>query len=233
MLDFLRVIPKKRTIGIRHKKGIIYNNPPKSKRFIFYLGNLFLLFSLIYLTYLYYPLTKALIEYQIKPKNENNNKEIQTIRKELKTEKRFLVEIPKILAKSQIIANVSPFDKNEYLKVLSNNLVAHAKGSALPGSGFGKTVYIFAHSTQQGFNMVKNNSVFYLLDKLKNDDLVFIEYSGKTFIYKIYQKKIIDSSETKYFIYKENDKEILILQTCWPIGTDWKRLLIFAKLIEN
>ena len=32
----------------------------------------------------------------------------------------------------------------------------------------------------------------------------------------------------KYGVYYHPEKEILILQTCWPIGTDWKRLLVYA-----
>jgi LPXTG-site transpeptidase (sortase) family protein len=44
-------------------------------------------------------------------------------------------------------------------------------------------------------------------------------------------KKIIKPNQIEYLEYKEEDKEIVILQTCWPIGTNWQRLLVFAEKI--
>jgi LPXTG-site transpeptidase (sortase) family protein len=97
--------------------------------------------------------------------------------------------------------------------------------------GVNNTTYIFAHSTQQSLDMVRKNSVFYLLDELVNNDLVYIKYSGNFYKYRVYDKKVISSKETEYLNFKEDNKELLILQTCWPIGTNWKRLLVFAERI--
>ena len=136
------------------------------------------------------------------------------------------------MAKSMVVPNVSPFDKTEYLKVLESNVVAQAKDTDLPGEGLGKMTYIFAHSTQQGIDMVRKNAVFYLLGQLGNEDTFSIKYMGNTYIYSVYDKKVVAANEIEYLKYSDVEKEVVILQTCWPIGTDWKRLLIFGERIE-
>ena len=239
ILDFFKVTPKKRTVRFKGKKGVIFSNPGGVKRYIFYVGNIFFLLSIFYLTYLYYPLSAALIGYY-----STNNKNVTTFEAPLPIVTKvpekiadtptneYWIQIPKIMAQADVISNVSPFDKKEYLKVLEKDVVAQAKGTDNPGGGQNHSTYIFAHSTSSGLNMVRNNAVFYLLGELKNDDVVFINFQGKIFNYRVYDRKIIKASEIEYINYKDPTKEVLILQTCWPIGTDWNRLLIFGQRIQ-
>ena len=79
--------------------------------------------------------------------------------------------------------------------------------------------------------MTRKNSVFYLLGELGQNDLVYVKYGGETYIYKVYMQKVVNASEIQYINYIDKTREVLILQTCWPIGTDWKRLLVFAERI--
>ena len=44
--------------------------------------------------------------------------------------------------------------------------------------------------------------------------------------------KVVDPSEVEYITRKTNT-EFLTLQTCWPLGTTFKRLLIFATRVAN
>jgi len=232
MLDFFRLVPKKRIVKIKSKDGIIFNNPSGNKKYIFYIGTFIFFIAIGYFVYLYWPLTKSIISYN-KIKNNNGN-EIVEIKKENEEKKvikeEFSIRIPKIGAFSDIKKGVSPYDKKEYLAVLENDLVAQAKNTSLPGQK-GQAMYLFAHSTRQGLQMVRNNSVFYLLGELKNDDSIFITYNEKNYSYRVYDQKVVNASEVQYLNYKEEDREILILQTCWPLGTDWKRLLVFAERI--
>lgn len=143
----------------------------------------------------------------------------------------FKISIPKIGAETYIQPGVSPSNKEDYLKVLKRNVVAQASGTALPGDGEGSSMFLFAHSSEQRVIDARDNPVFYLLGKLENDDVILINYREKIFTYKVYTKKIVGSKETTYLNYSEEGKEILILQTCWPIGTNWQRLLVFAEKI--
>lgn len=229
--DFFTAVPRSRKVKIRGKSGVIFNNLSFTKKTLFYATNFIFLFSLIYLLYLYGPLAKAVLNYQIR-KSEMTNVAVPTVVYITPTpSNEFDLIIPKIGAVAKIVENVSPFNKEEYLKVLKNNNVALAKGSNLPGSGVGKSTFIFAHSTEQGIGLVRNNSIFYLLDDLTGDDMVFINMKGKTFQYKIYDRKIVKAEDVEYLSYQDPGKEVLILQTCWPLGTDWKRLLVFGELI--
>lgn len=191
---------------------------------------------LVYLVYLYYPLSLAIVNYKFKAPTENVSAETAEVFleevEEEEQDKEFRIQIPKILAAADIAADVSPYNPNEYLSILSDNRVAHSELSDKPGSGPGNSVYIFAHSTEQGINMARKNSVFYLLGELAPGDKVHVKYGGRVFIYEVFSKKVVAASEIKYLEYREADKEMLILQTCWPIGTDWKRLLVFGKLLN-
>ncbi|MDD4106685.1 MAG: sortase [Candidatus Shapirobacteria bacterium] len=246
MFDFIRAIPKKRSVKIGDKSGVIFYNLSGNKKLFFNLGTSIVLTSIFLLIYLYQPLFNSWLNY----KQINKNTEIKdntfsktyptpksspTITTEepakLQENNEFKIEIPKIGAITEIIAEVSPVDKNQYLQVLKNNKVAHSNYSALPGSGKGSMTYLFAHSTEQSIQTMRKNSVFYLLGELDKDDKILISYQGEVIEYTVYMKKIVTAKEFEYLTYSDSTKEVLILQTCWPIGTNWKRLLVFAQRI--
>lgn len=138
----------------------------------------------------------------------------------------FSIMIPKIGANATITPNVDASDKNAFLPVLQHS-VAHAKGSSLPdGDG---SVYLFAHSTDNFWDVGRYNAVFYLLKELQGGDSIVLFYNNKRYDYTVSEKKIIDPSDVSYLINSLKSPKQLILQTCWPPGTTWKRLLVIAK----
>ncbi|PIR78899.1 MAG: hypothetical protein COU26_04045, partial [Candidatus Levybacteria bacterium CG10_big_fil_rev_8_21_14_0_10_36_30] len=64
---------------------------------------------------------------------------------------------------------------------------------------------------------------------LESGDDVYLFFQGKRFNYTVYDKKIIDAEDTTLIDSKSDMGERVILQTCWPPGTAWKRMIIFAK----
>ena len=230
MLDFFRVIPKKRRVKIKGKKGVIYNNPPTVNKFLFYFATFLGFVGIAYIYWIYAPIINVYVSYKkIKPT------EIVEIKKEIVENivevpiDRFLLDIPKIKAHSEVMIDVESLNPKIYLPVLDNNVVAHAKGTDLPGGGNGKSIYLFAHSSNQGVNRARNNPVFYLLGQLENDDEIFTTIKDKQYVYRVFDKKVVGSKDVASTKYREDNSEVIILQTCWPIGTDWKRLLVFAK----
>lgn len=141
-------------------------------------------------------------------------------------DKDFGIVIPKIEANTKIYPNIDPFNPAEYLPVLKKG-VAHAKGSSFPRQG--KKIYLFAHSADNFYNVGKYNAVFYLLDKLQKNDEVDIFYKDNLYRYKVINKEIVSPSEIDYL--NDENKEILILQTCYPPGTTLKRLIVTASPI--
>lgn len=138
----------------------------------------------------------------------------------------FSVVIPKIGANERVTANVDPSKESDYLEALKHS-VAHAKGSALPG--LGGTTYLFAHSADNFWDVGRYNAVFYLLKDLELGDEINLFFQDKRHTYTVYDKKIVDPSEVEFLSANLGEGEKVILQTCWPPGTAWKRLLIFAK----
>jgi len=137
----------------------------------------------------------------------------------------FSIYISKIGAVSKVVENVDAGNEKEYLAALKLG-VAQAKGLANPGEK--GTTFLFAHSAQP-VDFARYNAVFYLLDKLGEGDGVEIVYKNKLFKYEVMTREILEAKNTKYLV--NSDKEVLVLQTCWPPGTAWKRLVLTARRV--
>ncbi|MDP3758274.1 MAG: hypothetical protein Q8Q86_01005, partial [Candidatus Daviesbacteria bacterium] len=73
------------------------------------------------------------------------------------------IVIEKINANARIVSNVNPANEREYLSALQQG-VAEALGSTPPGQP--GNLYLFSHSTDAPWNIVRFNAVFYLLREL-------------------------------------------------------------------
>jgi sortase A len=141
----------------------------------------------------------------------------------------FSIVVPKIGANARVISNVDASSEQAYTEALKKG-VGHAMGTAFPGEG--GHIFLFAHSTDYWWNVGAYNAVFYLLGKLVKGDDINIFYKGQRFVYKVVDTKVVDPSEVEYLTRKTN-QEFLTLQTCWPLGTTFKRLLVFAIRVAN
>ncbi|OGM55938.1 hypothetical protein A3F62_05135 [Candidatus Woesebacteria bacterium RIFCSPHIGHO2_12_FULL_44_11] len=140
----------------------------------------------------------------------------------------FSVVIPKIGAASDVIANVSTVSADEYLQALQKG-VAHAKGTHFPGQR--ESIFLFSHSTDSPINFAAYNAVFYLLGKLEVGDRVLIFFADAKYEYEVVDKQITDADDTSWL--EDKGQELLILQTCYPPGTSWKRQIVVAKPIDS
>lgn len=139
----------------------------------------------------------------------------------------YSIYIPKIGAVSRVIGNVDAGNKKEYLEALTRG-VAEAMGLAHPGEV--GTTYLFAHSTDSPANYARYNAVFYLLDKLDTGDEVEVVYKGRRYRYAVEGKQRLRSGDVRYLIPQKSE-ELLVLSTCWPPGTSYKRLVLTAKRV--
>lgn len=167
------------------------------------LGTLLIISSLALLGFIYLPLLQAYLP------------------QEKKTIAGNYIEIPKINAKAEIIDNVNPWKRKEYEKALEKG-VARAKGM---------DNFLFAHSSLPPWKMTRTNTPFLRLGELKNGDQIIIHQNGKDDVYQVEDKKEVWPNEVNLVL--EKSKDYLILQTCTPLGTDWKRLLIFARRVTQ
>ena len=88
------------------------------------------------------------------------------------------------------------------------------------------TIFLFAHSSDAPWRLTRYNTVFLRLGGLEPGDEIHITTEKGEFIYRVREKKVVWPNETEYLTNIERDQ--LILQTCSPVGTDLKRLLVFA-----
>lgn len=139
----------------------------------------------------------------------------------------FSIVVPKIGASAKIFPNVDSGNQNTFLPILQQG-VAHAAGTVFPGmSG---NIYLFAHSTDNFWNVGRYNAVFYLLKNLSPGDEVIVFFENTRHNYVVSEQKVVEGNDVSYITNAKNSSgETLILQTCWPPGTTWKRLLIIAK----
>lgn len=205
-------------------------------------GSAMITYTLISIFYLIFPIAKEeLLFYAGKKEikittsgfgqliNKIEAERISYIQKEaagLGLDNAFSLYIPKIGAKAKIIANVSAADENEFNEALARG-VAHARGTFFPGQG--KTIFLFAHSTNSRSYVSRLNAVFYLLDKLNPGDKIIIFFANDRYEYAVREKLIVSPQDVSWLADLEDDR--LILQTCFPPGTQLKRLLVIAKPI--
>ncbi len=147
-------------------------------------------------------------------------------------DKQFQIIIPKIGVNSKVIANVDAANEKEYTAALKKG-VAHAAGTGLPGeeNSQNKTIFIFGHSTNGEWNIERYNALFYALRDMIVGDTFSVWFWGKEFHYQVKETKIVAANDVS-FLLPQTDKDQIILQTCWPPGTSWKRFLVIAEPVK-
>lgn len=139
------------------------------------------------------------------------------------------IVIEKINANAKIIPNVNPGNERAYVAALTAG-VAEAAGSTPPGQP--GNLYLFSHSTDAPWNIVRFNAIFYLLRELVPGDRVIIFYQDKRYDYIVFDKSIVSPGDVSY-LTQRYDLPVLTLQTCDPPGTLLNRLIVRAKLVSN
>jgi sortase A len=138
----------------------------------------------------------------------------------------FGIVIEKINANAKVVENVDPAKEKEYVQALQEG-VAHAKRTALPGQT--GNIYLFSHSADAPWNIVRFNAIFYLLGKLEKGDRIIIFYRGRRYDYFVFDKVVVGAKDTS-LLTQTYHESILTLQTCDPPGTTLNRLIIRARL---
>jgi len=176
------------------------------------IGNLLMLLGIGILGFIYYPF---LILY-LYP---------QDIQFEIQSQQNYIY-IPKIAAFSPIISNVDPWNESDYGPALSKG-VALAKGFSSPDQS--GTIYMFAHSSNYPWEMTRFNTAFLKLDNLQPGDMIKLKWNGQDHNFKVVSKMEVWPNQVEALNQRVGpNQQLLILQTCTPVPTALKRLLVFA-----
>lgn len=135
----------------------------------------------------------------------------------------FKLLIPKLGINVNVIPEVDGASNNVYIEALKSG-VAHYKGTAMPASG--SNVLIFGHSSGL-YGYGPYQTIFAKLNNLTAGDKIQIIYNGKTYEYAVSSKKVVAATDVS--VADPTEREQLTLMTCWPIGSNKQRLVVFAK----
>jgi LPXTG-site transpeptidase (sortase) family protein len=164
----------------------------------------------------WYPVVQGELTYQQGVKTQDPNLEMTPV------DDQFGIVIPKIGANEKVIENTNPWNEAEYNQALELG-VAHARGSATPDMS--DHVFLFAHSSVDAWLSTRYNPVFYLVGKLDIGDEIRVYYKGNVYPYQVSEKKLVSAKQVDVLGRGENK---LSLMTCWPPGTDLRRLIVTA-----
>lgn len=201
-------------------------------------GNILILISIAGFTFTFWPLLSVEIPYRInkwrgkvytvdsKPANFGD-----ILATDLVVPKNlgFGIVVEKINANALVVSDVDWTNERVYNQELKKG-VGHAKDTVKPGqTGLS---FMFAHSVLNPWDAPRYNAVFYLLREVEAGDRIVTFYEGKRYDYYVTEKRVVGPRDVG-FMSQKYDKPTLVLQTCDPPGTTWKRLLVFAQMREN
>lgn len=142
-----------------------------------------------------------------------------------------LISIPSIRVNVPIVWSHST--KEQDLQHDLSNGAIHYPGTAVPGN-VGNSL-LAAHSSDYVWKEGKYKSAFASLNKLSvGDKDIFITYFDKdatqhTLRFQVTEKAIVAPNDTR--IFAEDQRHQITLITCWPVGTNWRRLMVKADFL--
>lgn len=138
------------------------------------------------------------------------------------------VIIPKINVDVPVVYNLADNQEKTIQNALEGGVV-HYPGTAVPGQN--GNIVVVGHSSNNLLNKGKYKFAFVLLSRLQEGDTITMQYNGKRYVYKVYEKVVVRPSEIS--VLGPTDKtSSLTLITCDPPGTSVSRLVVRAEQIS-
>lgn len=135
--------------------------------------------------------------------------------------------IPKIGVKVPVVYD-EPSPYNEPVQKALERGVIRYWNTSNPGEA--GNVAILGHSSNNLLNSGDYKYVFVNLKKLEAEDIVYLDFEGKRYAYKVVESKILPPNDLSYI--QPTDVPSVTLITCDPPGTDTNRLYVRAVQIS-
>lgn len=103
--------------------------------------------------------------------------------------------------------------------------VVHYPGTSQPGDR--GNVVITGHSSYFPWDPGRFKDVFALLHEVVVGDTVVVYHDQKKYSYEVYEKKVVMPDQIE--VLTQDGEDRLTLITCTPVGTNLKRLVLFAR----
>jgi LPXTG-site transpeptidase (sortase) family protein len=139
------------------------------------------------------------------------------------------VTVPKINIQIPVNFTVNTTDETVIEEGLKSGVV-HYPSTVLPGQN-GNAAF-FGHSSGNIFNNGKYKFAFTLLHDLSTGDLFYINYGGKTYAYRIFDRQIVPPTAVGVINDTRGKQATAELITCDPPGISTNRLVIWGEQIS-
>jgi len=116
------------------------------------------------------------------------------------------------------------------IKNLLNSGLIQYTASNLPDDAVGN-IYIMGNTSGPIWNGSNYKTVFTLLNKVKTDQVITIIYNNKIYLYRIFEILYKKNNDIIITPGKENESIINLLAQ-YPVGLNWKTLVVRAKLYK-
>lgn len=200
----------------------------KSRHFIPLMSGIFVMLFVAFLQY--NSILLGFVQAYIAPGNVNPQNIVVDPTKDISVSPDPLLIIPNINVNVPVIYNVGIDEKSQLAAMV--NGVAQFKipgANALPGQN--GNLVLSGHSSNDLFDKGNYKFIFAKLDKLTKGNTIYINYQGKRYTYSVTGTKVVTPDDVNS-LRLGNDKPMLTLITCTPLGTSEKRLLVYAEQIN-
>ena len=107
--------------------------------------------------------------------------------------------------------------------------VGHVPETSMPwDEGAQRNTYLAAH--RLGYQGTGSRLLFYELDQLQRGDKVILKGQGKTYRYRVTETMVVDPND-RWVMGQVVGRDMVTLQTCTPIPTFEKRLIVRADRV--
>lgn len=138
-----------------------------------------------------------------------------------------MLTIPDLKIKAPVIY-IEVSGKDEDQEALAKGVV-HYPGTPDPG-GWGN-IYIFGHSSDYAWKKGNYKTIFKPLVNVKLETVVNLSDSqGNVFKYRVKETKVVLPKDTSVMDQHNNEKQLLTIQTSYPVGTALKRFVAICEL---
>ena len=139
--------------------------------------------------------------------------------------------IPKIAVDVPIVWDANAADTNSLNKAMDKGIVWFNIQGANAKPGEKGNFVISGHSSNDWTDSGNYNFIFARLEKMAAGDVVYANYNGTRYTYKITGTKVVKPTDVAS-LQIGNDKPYITLVTCTPLGTAQNRLLVFGEQIS-
>lgn len=139
------------------------------------------------------------------------------------------VIIPKINVQLPVIYGSQSVTEEDIQSSL-NDGIFHYPTTAQPGQQ-GNAAY-FGHSSNNILNKGKYKFAFVLLHELAPGDIFYLTNNKKVYTYRVYEKRVVEPTDTWVLNPVEGKPATAALITCDPPGTSLHRLVVWGEQIS-